>query len=120
VATWTEAKQFIFQNYKVQSDDGSTMVLLVEGGGRSQLVFTINVNNFVFFTSPFAKVGDIAPGKALTSSQIFGVLEFAEMYALRHVALLDTLDVDELLFAVNELAGAADRLEQELVGGDNL
>ena len=119
MATWTEAKQFIFQNYKVQEDNGNSLVLLVEGDGRSQLVFLLNVDEFMIFSSPFAKVGQIQPGKALTASIVFGVAEFAETYALRHVALLSTLDVAELVLAVGELAGAADRAEQQLVGGDS-
>jgi hypothetical protein len=119
VATWTEVKKFIYQNnYQVNNDSNNLLTLELAGDGRSQLVFVSAFNQFLLIASPFAKVGDIPPGKALTTGSCFGSVQLGDIYALRHVALLDTLDAAEINLAINELAGEADRIEAELTGGD--
>lgn len=119
VATWAEVKKFIYQNnYQVNDDSNDLLTLQLEGNGRSQLVFVSAINQFLVIASPFARVGEIPPGKALTTGSCFGSVQLGEIYALRHVALLETLDAPELDLAINQLAGEADRIEAELTGGD--
>jgi hypothetical protein len=120
MATWTEAKQFLYTNYKVVEDKGESVIAVVDIGPRAQLVIALNWKNYIFFTSPFAEVGKIPPGKALNSGSYFGATEYSGMYGLRHIALLDTLDGDDLVLAVEELAQSADSLERELLGVDEL
>ena len=117
MATWTEVKQYVFQNYKVEQDNGQSLMVNLSGGGRSQLVFLMNINDLIVFNSPVAKVGEVPPGKVLTSAPLFGVVQSDDYYSLRHVVLLSTLDTAELDLAILEFGQAADSLEAELSGG---
>ncbi len=119
MATWVEVKQYIFQNFNVKSDSGNHLLINVEGGGRSQLVSVVNIENFLMFSSPFAEVGQVQPGQVLAASQIFGVALMGEYYNLRNVTLIDDLDVNELNLSIVQLAAQADEIEGKLMrGGD--
>jgi hypothetical protein len=116
VATWTEVKQYVFQNYKVEDDGGDSMTIRLGGDERTQLVFFAKAGDYLVFSSPIAKVGEVQPGKVLTSSLVFGVIQTADYYSLRHVALMSTLDVAEIDLAILEFGTVADSIESDLNG----
>ena len=85
--------------------------------GRTQLVFMFVADEFVVMTSPFAGEDDLTTAKAIGLASIFGICKVADMYAFRHVVLIEDLDESELVHGIGYLAHAADAAEAE-VGGD--
>jgi hypothetical protein len=118
MATWTEVKAFLFQNYKIDNDSGDTVRLTFSTGTTSQVVIVGNLDPFIIFSSPVAKVGDVPPGKVLEGVTHFGASVVGEFYALQHLGLLATLDGDEITVPLALLAVTADKLEIALTGKD--
>jgi hypothetical protein len=118
MATWTEIKAFMFNNYKIDEDSGDFLRLGFSDGRTSQMVYVMNADPFVIFSSPVAKVGDVPPGKVLAGVKYFGAVQMGDFYALQHVSLMSTLDSDEITVPLRMLAAAADTLEHELTGKD--
>ncbi len=118
MATWTEVKAFMFNNYTIDNDSGDSLRLTFTNGTTSQMILVHNADPFVLFSSPVAKVGDVPPGKVLAGVTLFGATQVADFYALQHVSLMSTLDGDEITVPMALLAEAADKLEHELTGQD--
>jgi hypothetical protein len=87
------------------------------GNGRTQLIFLFVADDFVVMTSPFAKEDDVTSSKALSLAAVFGICKVGDLYAFRHVVLIEDLDESELIHGIGYLAHAADGAESE-VGGD--
>lgn len=87
------------------------------GNGRTQLVFLFVSDDFVVMTSPFAGEDDVTSAKALGLASVFGICKVADLYAFRHVVLIEDLDESELTHGIGYLAHAADGAESQ-VGGD--
>ena len=119
MATWLEVKQFLHQNYTLDSDQGEMVTITFGGVGRSQVVFVSQVGDFLRIGSPIAQKGQVAPGAVLAAAGIFGVGDIGTFYVLMHAQLLKTLDAEEILEVLPIFAATADEIEQELTkGGD--
>ena len=119
MATWTEVKQYLYQNFKVENDKGDSMTLIVSNENRTQLVSVINANDLLIFSSPIAEVGKVQPGQVLKFTEYFGVAQFKSFYLLRNVSFLGSLDIEDLLVSVEGLAIAADEIESALSNGQD-
>lgn len=97
--------------------DGTFRVEWGLDGGRSQLVFIWVGDEFVVLTSPFAQEDDITSTKALGLATVFGIAKIGDLYAFRHVVLIEDLDESELVNGLAYIAHSADTAEAE-VGGD--
>jgi hypothetical protein len=118
VATWTEVKAFLFNNYTIDKDSGDSLHLTFSNGTTSQIVFVSNADPFIVFSSPFAKVGDVPPGKVLEMVTLFGASQIGDFYALQHIGLLSTIDTDEITVPLSLLAEQADKMELALTNRD--
>lgn len=124
MATWTEIKGYIFSNYKVSNDEGTSMTLVFDtGSGRSQLIFVGYVdleNPLLKFSSPVAQAAGVSADRVLeaASGQPFGVEKIGDFYALAHVQLADTVDGDEIDMPLALLTAFADMVEEKLGLGD--
>jgi hypothetical protein len=119
MANWTELKQFLYNNYKIDNDSGDSLRMLFDvGNGRSQFISVHNFDPLVTFSAPFGKITDIQPATVLKSGVPFGVAQIGEFYTLIHTAWLATLDELEVHAPIQFLVLRADALEQELTGKD--
>lgn len=118
MASWTEVKSFLFNNYKIDKDNGDSLHLTFSNGTTSQVVFVTNADPFLVFSSPVAKVGDVPPGKVLEMVTLFGASQIGDFYALQHVGLLNTIDTDEIAVPLVLLAEQADKMELSLTNRD--
>jgi hypothetical protein len=73
-------------------------------------------------SSPFAKTEDVTPKQALKAieNSAFGIGTLGDWYVVRHVVPLPDLDESEIIVGLEVVAGIADEVEEEIVGGDNL
>lgn len=119
MATWAEVKKYISNKYTI--DDASDSLLRMTfnaENGRSQMVFVGGGDTAVVIRSPFAKVGEVQPGKIFDNTGIFGVTVIGELYCLTHTMLTETLDSLELDVPLELLVSEADQLERALGLGD--
>lgn len=119
MATWAEVKSYISANYQVSDQSGDLIQLnFADGNGRSQLVFVGGNDTAIQIKSPFARVGEVQPGKIFDHTGLFGVTTAGDVYCLTHTMLTETLDGIELDVPLALLTTEADRLEKALGLGD--
>ena len=119
MATWTELKQFLYNNYKIDNDSGDVIRMLFDtGNGRSQFISVHNFDPLVTFSAPFGKVSDINPATVLKSALPFGVAQVNDFYTMIHTSWIATLDELEVHAPIDALVTRADELEKELTGKD--
>lgn len=120
MASWQDVKQFLYSNYKINSDeDGVLSILFETGNNRSQLVFVAQTGDFLRLLSPVADEGSASPARVLGEPSLFGVTKFGSHFCLVHNQLLDTVDEAEITGVIPLLAGFADKLESALTGSDS-
>ena len=119
MANWTQLKQFLYNNYKIETDSGDSLRMLFDvGNGRSQFISVHNFDPLVTFSAPFGRVGQIKPEKVLQSGIPFGVAEAGEFYFMVHTSWIATLDDLEVHGPITLLVNKADELEKKLTGKD--
>lgn len=119
MATWAEVKKYVASKYTLNdSSDSLLQMTFNDGKGRSQMVFVGGDDTVVFIKSPFAKIGEVQPGKIFENTGIFGVTVVGELYCLTHTMLTETLDALELDVPLTLLVTEADQLEKALGLGD--
>mgnify|MGYP000005527488 FL=1 len=119
MANWTELKQFLYNNYKIDNDSGDSLRMLFDtGNGRSQFISVHNFDPLVTFSTPFGKVSDIKPATVLQSALPFGVAQVNDIYTMIHTSWIATLDELEVHAPIDALVTRADELEKELTGKD--
>lgn len=78
---------------------------------------------WVQIATPFARVGQVDLGLLLaevgSSTVVGGLVVMGEYIVLRHTLPLVNLDINEFVEPVELIAGSADLLEQQFLGGDN-
>jgi hypothetical protein len=119
MATWAEVKKYVTSKYTI-NDSSADLIQMTfsDGNGRSQMVFVGGDDTVVFIKSPFAKIGEVQPGKIFENTGIFGVTVVGELYCLTHTMLTPTLDALELDVPLALLVTEADQLEKALGLGD--
>jgi hypothetical protein len=119
MANWTELKQFLYNNYKIENDSGDSLRMLFDvGGGRSQFISVHNFDPLVTFSAPFGKIKDIKPDVVLQHALPFGVAQVGDVYTMIHTSWMATLDELEVHAPIDALVTRADELERELTGKD--
>ena len=119
MANWTELKQFLYNNYKIDNDSGDVIRMLFDtGNGRSQFISVHNFDPLVTFSAPFGKVSDIKPATVLKSAVPVGGWQVKDCYTRIHTSWIATLDELEVHAPIDALVTRADELEKELTGKD--
>jgi hypothetical protein len=129
MASWTDLKAYIHNNYKI-ADEREDMIKLIfdVGGMRSQVVIVWHVQlsgngeHWVQIESPFGELGNIDLPAALNAvgNTVCGGMALAggTLVTFRHSVPLDDLSINEFEAPLALVTGTADRLEQQLTGGD--
>lgn len=123
MATQAEVKNYITRNLNAELIDGDLYKIVYDlGNDRSQLVFASVREISMNVSSPFAKTEDVTPKQALKAIEnvAFGIGTLGDWYVVRHVVPLPDLDESEIIVGLEVVAGIADEVEEEIVGGDNL
>jgi hypothetical protein len=119
MATWAEVKKYVTSKYSVNNASDDLIQMTFNGeNGRSQIVFVGGGDTVMFIKSPFAKIGEVQPGKIFDNAGIFGVTVVGDLYCLTHTMLTGTLDALELDVPLALLVTEADELEKTLGLGD--
>ena len=121
MATWTQVKQFLFQNYTVQDDSGDMLTLVISlSNGRSQLVTVMMGESVIIIKSPVARIDEVTPERMLAASEgcLLGVTRFAGMYMVTAIAPVQDMNDEELNTPLLFAALTADGMEQSLGIGD--
>jgi hypothetical protein len=120
MANWTQLKQFLYNNYKIENDSGDSQLMLFDlGNGRSQFISVHNFDPLITFSAPFGKVGQIKPEKVLQSAVPFGVAQVGDIYTLIHTSWIATIDELEVHGPITVLINTADEIEKALTGKDD-
>jgi hypothetical protein len=115
LATWAEVRSYIASKYIIANDSGNLLTINFQTeGGRSQVVFVSGDDDLIMFKSPFAKEGQVQPGKVIQMATVFGVVQVGDMYCVTHVQLTQTLDTPEIDVPLNLMAANADEIEKNL------
>lgn len=123
MATQAEVKSYLTKNMSAELIDGDMYKILFDlGDDRTQLVFAAVRESVMSVSSPFAKTEDVTPKQAIKAIEdfAFGIGTHGDWYVVRHVVPLADLDESEIILGLEVVAGVADELEEELVGGDAL
>ncbi len=119
MANWTQLKQFLYNNYKIENDSGDSLRMLFDlGNGRTQYISVHNFDPLVTFSAPFGKVGKINPVDVLKSAVPFGVAQAGDIYTLIHTSWIATIDELEVHAPITVLINTADEIEKRLTGKD--
>ena len=128
MATWSDVKTFVHDNYKVDDLSDEVMKMVFETGDlRSQLVFLTHytlqagAEDWVSVESPFAEIESVDLGKALEEVGNLvcgGLSKVNSMVTLKHSVPLANLNINELQRPLALVVNSADALEKTLVGGD--
>jgi hypothetical protein len=121
MATWADVRSHIASKYRIANDNGTVITMEFDtGNGRSQLVLVAGSDTTIQLKSPFAKEGQVQPGKVIQSAGMFGVCQVNELYCLTHLMLTETLDALEFDVPLRLIVEAADEIEKNLGLGDSL
>lgn len=102
-----------------QIDDSSTVAKFLLPSGRSQNVVLTFSGEILAITSPFATIGQISHEEAISTAEIFGVVEIGEFFGIRTITFLENLSEEDFLQQLVLVGTVADKMEQAL-GGDGL
>jgi hypothetical protein len=120
MATWSEVRNYVTSKYRISNDSGSTLGLEFDTeGNRSQIIFVSGDDAVVILKSPFAKVGQVQPGRIFEVQGMFGISMVGDMYCLTHTMLTETLDTLEFEAPLRIMINEADQMEKQLGLGDN-
>jgi hypothetical protein len=125
MAQWSEVVQ-ILMNSNVHSaeqvDPKLIKIQMQTEKGRSQDVYVGNVNELVTFRSVVCELArvnlDVFFKSDFVANMPYGVGPVGDYLAIKHVQILETMDIDELAGPIAELAHFADYIESALSGGD--
>ena len=129
MATWSDLKQYIHNNYKIADERDDMIKLIFETGGlRSQVVIVWHVQlsgngeHWIQIESPFGELGslDLAAALNAVGNTVCGGMSLVggTLVTFRHSVPLDDINISEFEAPLALVTGTADRLEQQLTGGD--
>jgi len=128
MATWREVVGYLKSNYKISSEEGTTLALNFETeNGRSQMIFASGIAiddpsiATVLFASPFATRNSITTQQLLACMEesFLGVGLAGDLYVFRHHVPMANLDANEIEWPLIFVTLAADGMEKKLGLGDN-
>jgi hypothetical protein len=128
MASWTELTEYVRANYKIADEKPNLLKMIFRTDGlRSQVVFLMRdtlmdgVEEWVRIESPFADSDKVDLRRALEQigqTVCGGAGMVGDVVTFRHAVPLVNLDVNEFERPLHLVITTADRLERELVGGD--
>ncbi len=125
MATFKEVSNLLLQQNAFPASAVSPTLIKVEvsvGDGRTQLVFVGQIGENVLFSSLVCKLSEVNLEALFASSYMtefpHGVGPMSDFLAVKHVVLLETLQVEEITDALGMVAVIGDRLEAAITGGD--
>ena len=129
MATWSDLKAYIHNNYKIADERDDVIKLVFDVGGmRSQVVIVWHVQlagteeDWIQIESPIGELGQVDLNAALqhVGNTLVGGLSLAggNIVTFRHSVPLEDLSINEFEAPLALVTGTADRLEQALTGGD--
>jgi hypothetical protein len=129
MATWSELKTYIHNNYKIADESEDSIKLVFDVGGmRSQVVIVWHVQlantneDWIQIESPFGELGQVDLTAALQAigNTLVGGLALAggKIVTFRHSVPLDDLSINEFEGPLALVTGTADLLEKTFTGGD--
>jgi len=124
MATWPELTDYVRSHYKVADEQPQLIKMIFNTEGlRSQVVLLARqslmqgTEDWVLIESPIGEVSNMDLRLALEKiGQV--VCGGAGLVTIRHVVPLANLDINEFERPLGLVTTTADRLEKELVGGD--
>ncbi len=125
--TWEDIRGFLREHYRVVDDDERAMGVLIEFDNRRRQ--HISISPFEAFDRQWLRFEtricqqallDAIEACRVNAEMAVGslALDSEGFYVARHTALLDTLDLDELIVPMHALTAFADDLEERLTGRD--
>jgi hypothetical protein len=128
MASWNGLVDYVRQNYKIAEETPGGIKLVFDvGNGRSQLVFLWRQQlmnddeEWVQVESPCAEVGQVSLQRMLEELGKMvcgGAAIIGNHVVVRNSMLLADMDVAEFERPLQLVTGTADRLENQLFGGD--
>jgi hypothetical protein len=125
MAQWSEVVQILMNtnaHTATQVDPKLIKIQMQTEKGRSQDVYVGNVNDLVTFRSVVCELDgvnlDVLFQSEFVANMPYGVGPVGDYLAIKHVQILETMDIDELAGPIAELAHFADYIEGALSGGD--
>jgi hypothetical protein len=129
MASWTDLKQYIQNNYKIADERDDMIKLIFETGGlRSQVVIVWHVQlagsgeHWIQIESPFGELGslDLAAALNAVGNTVCGGMSLVggQLVTFRHSVPLDDINIGEFEAPLAMVTSTADKLEQALTGGD--
>lgn len=125
MATFSEVSNLLLRSTAFPAAVVSDNLIKAEvsvGEGRTQIVFAGQIGDNLVFSSIVCKLSDVNL-EALFKSQYMtafphGVGPIGDMLAVKHVTLLETLQMEEISDAIGAVAVLGDMLEKAITGGD--
>jgi hypothetical protein len=128
MASWTELTDYVRANYKIADEQPDLVKMIFNTGGlRSQIVLLAHQvlrdgsEEWVLIESPVGPVAKIDLQSALRQvGQMVcgGAGMVGDLLTIRHAVPLVNLDINEFERPLHLVTVTADRLEKELIGGD--
>lgn len=125
--TWEDIQDFLRAHYRVVDDDEQVMGVLIEFQDRRRQHISISRfqafdKDWISFETRICQEPLLDPAQACRLNAELAVgslaLDGEGFYVARHTALLDTLDLDDLIVPLHALTSLADDLEEKLTGRD--
>jgi hypothetical protein len=128
MASWDDLARYVRGNYSLSADKPGLMTMIFNfPDGRSQLVMLTREaigegsEEWVIIESAFAQMGNVSLQKVLErvgETVCGGAAARGPHIVFRHSVPLANLDINEFERPLALVTATADRLEQELFGGD--
>jgi hypothetical protein len=129
MASWTDLKQYVHNNYKIADENDDMIKLIFETDGlRSQVVIVRHVQlagngqHWVQIESPFGELGSLDLVAALNAvgDTVCGGMSLVggQIVTFRHSVPLDDVSISEFEAPLHLVINTADRLEKSFTGGD--
>jgi hypothetical protein len=125
MATWAEAKAAVLgmSTFNAKEMNDKLIAGVVDlGNGRTQQVFVGGVADRLVLMSIVCKLEQIDLNGLFTGDAFqqlpYGLSAVADNLVIKHSTLLETLDVQEIVTPLVEMAFAADALELGVTGSD--
>ncbi len=125
MATWELVREMLLGipsfDFRKESEDVVSVPVPTEGG-RDQRVYVCNEGDWVSIISAICKLESVDLNTMFAAPFMrdipFGFGVMTNHLAVRHIQLLDSLDVQEVTIPIIRLAHLADALERQLTGND--
>ncbi|GLZ51684.1 hypothetical protein [Actinomycetospora sp. NBRC 106378] len=123
MATWTDVRNYLHGNYRVDTDNGDFVKMLFHfQDGRSQFIYVRYAENnggagFATVESPIGelrKVDLVVLLREVEKLVCGGLSLVGGMVTLRHAVPLEDMSVEEFEYPLHAIAGSADELERRV------